>query len=80
VYPFAHVCHATFRESQRSTRVPLKVAIAVESGPERVSCEGETVVVNFHGALLSTTIGLGVGMRISIHAYLTNKRAKARVV
>lgn len=43
-------------------------------------CEGETVVVNLHGALLSTTIRLSVGMRISIHVYLTDKRAKARVV
>jgi hypothetical protein len=70
----------TFRESRRSTRVPLKVAITVESGADRLTCEGETVVVNLHGALLSTTIGLSVGMRISIHVYLTDKRAKARVV
>ncbi len=69
-----------FRESRRSARVPLKVAIAVESGAESLTCEGETVVVNLHGALLSTTIGLSVGMRISIHVYLTDKRAKARVV
>jgi hypothetical protein len=69
-----------FRESRRSTRVPLKVAIAVESGAESLTCEGETVVVNLHGALLSTTIGLSVGMRISIHVYLTDKLAKARVV
>jgi hypothetical protein len=69
----------TFREFRRSTRVPLKVGITVESGAERVTCEGETVVVNLHGALLSTTIGLNVGMRISIHVYLTDKRAKAAV-
>ena len=69
-----------FRESRRSTRVPLKVEIAVESGGESLRCAGETVVVNLHGALLSTTIGLSVGMRISIHVYLTDKRAKARVV
>jgi len=69
-----------FRESRRSTRVPLKVAIAVESGTESLTCEGETIVVNLHGALLSTTIELSVGMRISIHVYLTDKRAKARVV
>ena len=71
---------AVFRESRRSTRVPLTVAIAVESGAESLTCEGETVVVNLHGALLPTTIGLNVGMRISIHVYLTDKRAKARVV
>jgi hypothetical protein len=71
---------AILRESRRSTRVPLKVAIAVESGAERLNCEGETVVVNLQGALLSTAIGLSVGMRISIHVYLTDKRAKARVV
>ena len=69
-----------FRKSRRSTRVPLKVAIAVESGAESLTCEGETIVVNLHGALLSTTIGLNVGMRISIHVYLTDNRAKARVI
>jgi PilZ domain len=69
-----------FRESRRSTRVPLKVAIAVESATESLTCEGETIVVNLHGALLSTTIRLSVGMRISIHVCMTDKRAKARVV
>jgi hypothetical protein len=70
-----------FHESRRSTRVPLKVVVTVvEGGAERRTCEGETVAVNLHGALLSTAIGLSVGMRISIHVYLTDKRAKARVV
>ena len=71
---------APFRESRRSTRVPLKVAIEVDDGSERLACEGDTVVVNLHGALISTALGLAVGMRISIHVYLTDKRAKAHVV
>ena len=72
---------APFHESRRGTRVPLKVVITVvEGGAERRTCEGETIVVNLHGALLATAIGLSVGMRISIHVYLTDKRAKARVV
>ena len=70
---------ATFRESRRSTRVPLKVAIAVQGETESLTCEGETVVVNLHGALLATNIGLRVGMRISVHVYLTDKRAEARI-
>lgn len=69
-----------FNESRRSTRVPLKVVIALEGGAESLTCEGETIVVNLHGALISTAIGLSVGMRISIHVYLTDKRARARVV
>ncbi|HUO15255.1 MAG TPA: PilZ domain-containing protein [Verrucomicrobiae bacterium] len=69
-----------FHESRRSSRVPLKIAIAVESGAETLTCEGETIVVNLHGALLSTTITLDIGMKISIHVYLTDKRANARVV
>ncbi len=69
-----------FRESRRSTRVHLKVEIAVEGGAESLTCEGETIVVSLHGALLSTTIRLSVGTRISILVYLTDKRAKARVV
>jgi hypothetical protein len=56
------------------------LSIAVESEAERLTCEGETVVVNLHGALISTALGLSVGMRISILVYLTDKRAKARVV
>jgi hypothetical protein len=68
-----------FRESRRSSRVPLKVAIAVEGDAKNLTCEGETIVVNLHGALISTAMGLSVGMRISIHVYLTDKRAKARV-
>jgi hypothetical protein len=68
------------RESRRSSRVPLKLTIDVEDLSRRLTCEGETVVVNFHGALVSTTVGLRVGMKISVHVYLTDKDAKARVV
>jgi hypothetical protein len=70
----------TFRDSRRSTRVPLKVVIAIEGGTETRTCEGETIVVNLHGALIATAIGLSSGMRISIRVYLTDKRAAARVV
>ena len=71
---------ATFRESRRSTRVPLKVLITLESGAESRTCAGETIVVNLHGALIATALGLSSGIRISIHVYLTGKRAGARVV
>jgi hypothetical protein len=56
------------------------VLTVVEGGAERRTCDGETIVVNLHGALIATSIGLSVGMRVSIHVYLTNKRAAARVV
>jgi len=69
----------TFRESRRSTRVPLKVRITIDGGAESQTCDGETIVVNLHGALIATAIGLSSGMRISIHVYLTDKRAAARV-
>ena len=71
---------ATFRESRRSTRVPLKVHIAIEGGAESRTCDGQTIVVNLHGALIETPIGLSTRMRISIRVYLTDKRATARVV
>ena len=71
---------ATFNESRRSTRVPLKVLIAIEGGAENRSCDGETVVVNLHGALVATGMELRKGTRISILVYLTDKRAAARVV
>ena len=47
---------------------------------ESPTCEGETIVVNLHGALILTGIELRIGMRIWIHVYLTDKRATARVV
>jgi hypothetical protein len=68
------------RESRRSTRVRLKVAIEAQGVTEPLICEGETVVVNLHGALISTSVRLRVGMRIEIHVILTDKRAAAEVV
>lgn len=69
----------SFRESRRSTRVPLKVVISVEGGTDNLTCEGETIVVNLHGALLVTAVPLTKGMQISIQVYLTGKRSAARV-
>ena len=71
---------ATFHESRRSTLVPLKVVIAIEGEGATRTCEGETIVINLHGALISTAEGLMVGMRISLHVYVTDKRAAGRVV
>jgi hypothetical protein len=65
---------------RRSTRVPLKVVITIEGDTGNRTCEGETIVVNLQGALIATTVGLSTGMRISIHVYVTDKRAAARVV
>jgi len=47
---------------------------------EPLTCEGETLVVNVHGALIFTAVALRVGMEISIHVYVTDKRATAEVV
>ena len=67
-------------ESRRSTRVPLKVRIEAQGSTEHLTCDGETIVVNLHGALLSTSVGLRVGMKIEIEVCLTRKRAQAKVV
>ena len=47
---------------------------------EPLTCEGDTIVVNLHGALISTTVGLTEGIRVEIQVYLTGKRAQAQVV
>ena len=47
---------------------------------ESLACEGETVVVNLHGALISTPGPLRIGMQIDIHVYLTDKHGSAEVV
>ena len=44
------------------------------------SHEGETIVVNLHGALVKTSSRLEVGAAIAIHVQLTGKSADARVV
>ena len=66
-------------ESRRSTRVPLKVVIR-ERITNRLICDGETIIVNLHGALISTPMALSKGMRIQIQVFLTDKRAQAEVV
>lgn len=68
------------RESRRSTRVRLKVVIEARGITEPLACDGETLVVNLHGALIMTAVPLRVGMKIEIHVILTDKRAAAQVV
>ena len=67
-------------DSRRSTRVPLKVVLSARSLSERLTCDGETVVVNRHGALISSTVPLPMGLKIEIHVVITDKRANAEVV
>jgi hypothetical protein len=59
--------------------VPLKVSIKAYGVEAPVTCEGETIVVNLHGALISTLVGLKLGMVLDIHVHLTGKRAIATV-
>jgi hypothetical protein len=68
------------RESRRSTRVRLKVRIEAKGFAEPLTCEGETIVVNLHGALISTAVPLHVGMTIEIHVILTDRRGLAKMV
>jgi hypothetical protein len=58
-----------FHESRRSAHVPLKVVITVEIGVESESCDGETIVVGRHGALIATACGLTAETKISTHVY-----------
>jgi|SRR5580704_4893956 hypothetical protein len=69
-----------FHNSRRSTRVPLKVVVEVQGTTDHLTCEGETIVVNLHGALMVTAVPLQSGMRISIRVHLTGKECSARVV
>jgi hypothetical protein len=67
-------------ESRRSTRVPLTVVIKAQGIAGHLTCEGETIIVNIHGALISTSVALSVGMKIEIQVDVTGKRATAEVV
>jgi len=75
-----HLDSKLLRESRRSTRVPLKVVIKTQGITKPLTCDGETIVVNLHGALISTAVVLTEGMRVEIQVYLTGKRAQAQVV
>lgn len=68
------------RESRRSTRVRINVQIEAKGVADPIRCDGETIVVNRHGALILTTVGLRVGMRIELRVVLTGKSALADVV
>jgi hypothetical protein len=67
-------------DRRRSTRVRLKVAIEAQGVTEPLKCEGETEIVNLHGAFISTTIALRIGMTVDICVLLTGKTARATVV
>jgi hypothetical protein len=67
-------------EERRSTRVSLKVDIVAQGVSEPLECDGETIVVSRHGALIWTNIPLRVEMKIEIHVIMTDKRAPAKVV
>jgi hypothetical protein len=67
------------REQRRSTRIRLKLVIEAKDIAEPLSCEGETMVVNRHGALISTTIALRVGLRVEIRVISTGKHGAAHV-
>lgn len=67
-------------DSRRSTRVPLKVVITAQGLNESLTCDGETIIVNRHGALISSTVPLRVELKVEIHVIITDKRAAAKVV
>jgi len=68
------------QKQRRSTRVALKVVIATLGVSERLRCDGETIVVNRHGALIWSSVPLRVEMKIEIHVIITDKRSPAKVV
>lgn len=68
------------RERRGSTRVCLKLEIEAKGISEPFHCEGETHVINLHGALISTSVPLRVGMEIELHVIQTDNRSPAKVV
>ena len=65
---------------RRSTRVVLKIVILVEGVTEPLICDGVTLVVNRHGALISAGAPLRHESKIKIQVVLTGMRANAKVV
>ena len=67
-------------ESRRSTRVALKIVISVQGLSEPLTCDGETISVNRHGALISSSVPLRIETKITIQVVVTDKSAHAKVV
>jgi len=67
-------------ESRRSTRVALKVVIVARGISKQLTSDGETIVVNRHGALIFCGAPLRAGLEIEINVIITGKRAAAKVV
>ena len=67
-------------ESRRSTRVSLQILVSVLSLNEPFTCDGQTITVNRHGALISSSVPLRIGVRIAILVIPTTKRGDAKVV
>jgi hypothetical protein len=67
-------------ESRRSTRVALKIVISVQGLSEPLTCDGETIVVNRHGALISSSVPLRTELEITIQVVVTGMRAAVKVV
>ena len=65
---------------RRSTRVPLELVISVQTLNPTLTCDGETIVVNRHGALIISGVPLHLETGIEIYVAATGKRAKAAVV
>jgi hypothetical protein len=69
-----------FEVFRRSTRVPLDIVISLQCLSEAVTCDGETIVVNRHGALVRSTVPLHLETKIQIHVIATGQRAQASIV
>jgi hypothetical protein len=71
-------------QDRRSSRVPLVIPISIAGiHPDtsvRFEALGKTLVVNRHGALISTISALMVGMRLCITVETSGKSVWARVV
>ena len=72
--------HIRSDSRRRSTRVVLKIVILVEGVTEPLMCDGVTLVVNRHGALISAGLPLPHELKIKIQVVLTGMRANAKVV
>jgi len=58
----------------------LQILINVLGLGEPLVGDGETIIVNRHGALIISTVPLRVGMRIAVLVVSTSKRGDAKVV
>src|SRR5690349_5211587 len=63
---------------RRSTRIATDVVLDIKT--EQFAYGAQTITVNLHGALITTSARLPAGTSLTVYVHATGKAARARIV